>query len=129
MFFVQSMQRHLSFHLFFDNFFTWIPLLDELRERGWKATGTIRENRVSKCPLPTNKEFKKTDRGSMKYKATRAEEIIVCKWNDNSVVTVASNAAKVLPLSKVKRFSQHEKRYVQVDQPALIVLIKKTWKV
>lgn len=117
---LRTIDANAPFHLFFDNFFTSIPLLDELRERGLKATGTIRENRVSKCPLPTNKEFKKTDRGSLKYKATRAEEIIVCKWNDNSVVTVASNAAKVLPLSKVKRFSQHEKRYVQVDQPALI---------
>jgi hypothetical protein len=45
---------------------------------------------------------------------------LVCKWHDNSVVTVASNAIKVLPSYKVKRFSQQQKKYIHVDQPATI---------
>lgn len=48
--------------------------------------------------------------------------MIVCKWNDNSVVKVAPNAAKVLPLNKVKRFSQHDKKYILVDHPALLMM-------
>lgn len=108
------------FHLFFDNFFTSIPLLDELRVRGFKATGTIRENRLSGCPLPKNKVLQKSERGTFKYKSARDEEIVVCKWNDNSVVTVASNALKVMPTLKTRRFSQQHKRYIQIDQPAAI---------
>lgn len=107
---LRTVNAQAPFHLFFDNFFTSIPLLDELRVRGFQATGTIRENRVSKCPLPANNVFKKMERGSLNFKSTRAENIVVCKWNDNSVVTVASNACKVMPLYKVKRYSQQQQK-------------------
>lgn len=68
--------------MFFDNFFSSIPLFHELSNRGLKATGTIRENRTSKCPLPENKVFKKTERGTYVYKSSQPKEILVCKWND-----------------------------------------------
>lgn len=43
------------YHIFFDNFFTTVPLLYKLTEQGIRGTGTIRENRMSKCPLPEKK--------------------------------------------------------------------------
>lgn len=64
--------------------------------------------------------LQKSERGTFKYKSARDEEIVVCKWNDNSVVTVASNALKVTPTIKTRRFSQQHKRYIQIDQPAAI---------
>ena len=36
-----------SYHLFFDNYFTSLPLLTELRAKGIRGTGTMRENRTS----------------------------------------------------------------------------------
>lgn len=117
---LRKINGQAPFHLFFDNFFTSIHLIDELRERGIKATGTVRENRVAKCPLPTNKDLQRTPRGTFKYQSTRAEQILVCKWHDNSVVTVSSNAGPVQPIVKAKRFSQQLKKYVLVDQPAVI---------
>lgn len=119
---LRRLDPNAPFHLCFDNFFSSVPLFEELRTRGFKATGTIRENRVSKCPLPTNKNMQKTERGSFEYRTTRAEEILVCKWNDNNVVTVCSNSTKVMPTNKVKRFSQKQKKHVLVDQPTLIKL-------
>lgn len=117
---LRKMDNQAPFHLFFDNFFTSITLIDELRERGFRATGTIRENRLSGCPLPKKKRLEKTERGTFKYKSAKDEEIVVCKWNDNKVVTVASNALKVTPTVKTRRFSQQLKRYIQIDQPAAI---------
>lgn len=117
---LQSQHPNLPFHLFFDNFFSSIPLFHELSNRGLKGTGTIRENRTSKCPLPSNSEFKKTERGTFQSKSSSTENILVCKWNDNSVVTVASNVDTVEPVHKAKRFSQQTKKYVQIDQPAII---------
>ncbi|XP_067635184.1 piggyBac transposable element-derived protein 3-like [Eurosta solidaginis] len=108
------------FHLFFDNFFSSIPLFHELGERGLKATGTIREDRTQNCPLPCNKDFKKTESGTFKYKSSQPGDILVCKWNDNSVVTVASNSETIEPLHKAKRFSQQQKKYIMIDQPAII---------
>lgn len=117
---LQSLQPNLHFHLYFDNFFSSIPLFHELSNRNLKATGTIRENRTSKCPLPTNNEFKKTERGTFLFKSSHPENILVCKWNDNSAVTVASNVDSVEPLHKAKRFSQQQKKYILIDQPSVI---------
>ena len=44
--------------VFFDNYFTSYDLLVKLREKGFKATDTLRENRVGKPPLPSSKEPK-----------------------------------------------------------------------
>lgn len=118
--FLQVRYPDAPFHLFFDNFFSSIPLFQELGRRGLKATGTIREDRTKNCPLPSNKDFKKTERGTFKSKASKPGDILVCKWNDNSVVTVASNSETVEPLNKAKRFSQQQKKYIQIDQPKII---------
>ncbi|KAF9407002.1 hypothetical protein HW555_012826 [Spodoptera exigua] len=117
---LQSNHPSMHFHLYFDNFFTSIPLLHELSNRGLKATRTIRENRTSKCPLPSNAFFKKTERGAFQFKSSRPSSILVCKWNDNSVVTVTSNVESVEPLQKAKRFSQEQKKYIHIDQPYLV---------
>lgn len=62
--FAEVLQRKYSknvhFHLFFDNFFTSLHLLEELKSMGLKGTGTIRENRVGKqCPLSHSSILKK----------------------------------------------------------------------
>ncbi|RZB49909.1 DDE Tnp 1 7 and/or HTH Tnp Tc3 2 domain containing protein [Asbolus verrucosus] len=49
--------------MFFDNFFTSIKLLADLRNKGYRATGTIRNNRILKTPLVSEKEVSKRNRG------------------------------------------------------------------
>ena len=45
-------KKDLPYHLFLDNLFTTLPLLAELRKRGYNGTGTIRANRLGKeCTL------------------------------------------------------------------------------
>lgn len=108
------------YHIFFDNFFTSIPLLSELSQRKLKATGTIRENRTSKCPLQDTKSMKKTDRGSYDFRLAKDDNIVVCKWNDNSIVSIASNASSIQPTHTVTRYSQKLKKNISVTQPHLI---------
>lgn len=44
-------------NIYFDNLFTGFPLLCHLRERGYGATGTMRENRLPKsCPITDKKK-------------------------------------------------------------------------
>ena len=48
------------------------------------------------------------------------DEIIVCRWNDNNVVNVCSNAVGIEPVSKVSRYSAKEKKRIQVKQAHMV---------
>ncbi|XP_050293811.1 piggyBac transposable element-derived protein 3-like [Anthonomus grandis grandis] len=99
------------FHICFDKFFTSLSLLKKLKLRNIKATGTIRENRIPQSPFSNAAVLKKKTRGTFEW-SVADNEIDLCKRNDNSVVTLASNAGSVLLANKVKRFSQAEKKHV-----------------
>ena len=58
--------------------------------------------------------------GSFDFRLDREDELIICAWNDNSVVPLAPNSDTVGPLSMVARWSAKEKRRILVDQPNLI---------
>lgn len=132
---------HPSDHiLFFDNFFTSYDLLLILKEKGFRAIGTVRDNRTKRCPLKSSKMLEKQERGSLdvmyvskyfnhmfmsvknvycnyRYADTG---VLFVKWNDNSVVTVGTNFDGVNPLQTVKRWSRSQKSKVNVAQPHLI---------
>ncbi|KAK9729882.1 Transposase IS4 [Popillia japonica] len=95
----------------------WCLTLDE---KGFYATGTIRENRTAKCLLETTKQIAKRDRGWFDAAYDKNSSIRMVRWNDNAVVTVASNIEEVEPIGNIKRYSRKEKREVQVKQPNII---------
>lgn len=96
--------------IYFDNFFTSHSLLAELSKMGFYATGTIRDNRIGKCPITQVKKMKKEDRGTFDSAFDTKHGISVVRWNDNSVVTMATNWDKIYPLSMAKRYSRKEKK-------------------
>lgn len=114
-----------SYHFFFDNFFSNIPLIEELTNRKIKATGTLRENRRSGCPLPSNKVFKKSKRGSWDFRSTNKRSIIVATWNDNNIVNIVSNCVGIQPTHTVSRFSRAEKKRVNLEQPQALKVYNK----
>lgn len=110
-------QGNFPYHLFFDNFFTTIPLLDELAKIGLRGTGTIRENRIGSTGLNAKKLLKKKNRGYYEYCCTSDNKIVVVNWNDNNIVSIASNAENVFPIKQITRFSQKEKkRFLLINQ-------------
>ena len=62
-----------------------------LRNTGFQATGTIRENRLKKCPLKGSNEMKKQERGTYDYKFDTNKEILFVEWLDNTCLTVGTN--------------------------------------
>lgn len=108
-----------TFYLYFDNIFTFIPLMHELKNRVISATGTIRENRNSGFSLLASKQLQKEVRGTYVCKST-SEDILLCKWNDNNVVAISSNANSINPVQKVQRYSKQQKCRINIDQPYLI---------
>ena len=87
--------------VFFDNWFTTLPLLLYLKSKGILAVGTIRANCLQHCPLMTNKDLEKSGRGSLDYRVDNNSGIIVTKWVDNKVVQLVSNYTGIEPMGSV----------------------------
>ena len=119
-------KKLLSYHLVFDNFFTSVRLLSALKDMGLKGTGTVRENRTDKCPLIDVKEMKKKPRGFHDFRVDEKDNIIVCRWNDNSVVSLCSNAVGIYPQTQTTRFSRQTRQRIQVEQPAIVKFYNKS---
>ena len=110
------------FHLCYDNFFNSVKLVRTLKAKFVKATGPIRENRTEKYPLICNNALKKQGRGNYDFKTDTNHGVIVCKKNDNSVVNLCSNAARVHPIFNASQYLSSEKKRVQIEQPYLVKL-------
>lgn len=109
-----------SHSVFFDNFFTGYDLLVHLRNLGYQATGTIRENRLSKCPLQPTNVMKKEKRGTYDYMFDTNEEILFVRWSDNKCVCVGTNYDTIEPVKKVKRWQSDIKTKCDVPQPNVL---------
>ena len=96
----------------------WV--LIQLGEMGFWATGTMRNDRIENCPLVSINNTKKKDRG-VNDQTLSADNIEIANWNNNSVVTIESNAYGMLPLGKVKRWNKGQGN-INVEQPTVIIL-------
>lgn len=97
-----------SHEVFFDNFFTSYDLLAYLQDINMKASGTVRENRLKKCPLMSTSAMKKMERGVYDNKGDK--KVSAVKWNDNQCVVVATNYADVNAKTKTKRWNSSVKK-------------------
>lgn len=109
-----------KFSLYFDNYFTSVKLLEEITGRGHGATGTLRSNRVEKCPFTNSKSFSKKPRGSVEFHSNEDLTVVLARWNDNGLVTIGSNEHGVYPMAKAERYSQAVRKRVNIDMPSLI---------
>ncbi|XP_072142035.1 piggyBac transposable element-derived protein 3-like [Dermacentor andersoni] len=106
--------------LFFDNYFTSLPVLRVLRDKTIYAAGTIRSNRTEKCPLKPEGQMKKQGRGSSDCLVSSDEKIIITRWLDNRAVTLASNFLGIDEEDEVSRWSKADGKYVNVKRPAVV---------
>ncbi|KAK3924572.1 PiggyBac transposable element-derived protein 3 [Frankliniella fusca] len=98
----KSINDPSSAFVYFDNWFTGLPLLLYLRnEMDIIALGTIRQNRTEQCPLSSDKDLLKNGRGSSCIR-TSHEGTSIVKWADKKVVTLASTVAGIEPQTNVK---------------------------
>lgn len=76
-----------GYTLFFDNYFSSVPLMAKLKMEKTCACATIRSNRRQ---LPELRSDKSLTRGEYDFKTTE-EGITLFKWKDNKVVYIISN--------------------------------------
>nr|CAI5831567.1 unnamed protein product [Callosobruchus analis]CAI5839624.1 unnamed protein product [Callosobruchus analis] len=103
-------QKKLRYQIYVDNLFTSFNLLVYLKERGFGVTGTIRENRIPKDFPFDKKTMTKKNRGNLAAKINKEDGIMLMRWMDNAVVTIASTSYGIDPIQQVKRYSQAEKK-------------------
>jgi len=59
--------------------------------------------------------MKKEERGSYDYRTDVNSGLVVVRWNDNSVVTVASNYHGMNPITFAKRWSAAKKQEITIQ--------------
>ena len=102
-------------HLFFDNLFTSVPLLEKLSEKGIGGTGTMRQNRLGPIPIQKKKEVEKEwERGD--YTDIYHADFTVSVWKDNKPVYMGSNVHEVEPTHPVTRYSREQKKRITVGK-------------
>jgi len=119
---IDSIEPHtdlLCHTIFFDNFFTSDSLLADLSSKQIKAVGTVHDNRTSGADkvLTSTKDMKKKDRGSFDFVCDGT--VFVVKWNDNSIVNVASNFLTHLLLQSASRRVRGQSQTL-VQQPFVV---------
>lgn len=114
---VENRRNH---NIFFDNFFSSYKLFSILKEEGFFATGTIRENRTSNCPLQPVKSMMKKNRGFYDSQYDESTEIALVRWNDNSIVTTISTHYNTEPVKSAKRYNRKQKTTEHIPQPSII---------
>ncbi|XP_065313258.1 piggyBac transposable element-derived protein 3-like [Gordionus sp. m RMFG-2023] len=122
---LKALQKPNYHKIYFDNFFTSFKLLSYLKQMGYFATGTVRDNRIEHCPVESIKVVAKKERGYYDYRFEKLNEIFVVRWNDNSVVTVASTCHTISLLSNVSRYSKKISSKIKIPQPNMVTAYNK----
>lgn len=112
---VETMPRGSS--VFFDRYFTTVPLMEKLFTLNIDGTGTIMSNRLKGCKVKPDKEM---NRGDCEELVRTDQKLCVTKWMDNKSVLLLSTAYGVNPEGTVQRWDKHEKERVEVKCPNVV---------
>ena len=93
--------------VFFDNYFTSITLMEEMKNRGYYASGTCRDNRTDKCPISHKNFLKNEPRGAAQSRMSG--DIMLMKWKDNKEVDLISNFFDSTEMKSTRRYDRQEK--------------------
>ena len=107
-------------NVFYDNWFASYKLLAIFSAMELGASCTIQSQRTNSCPTKTDSALKKEGRGSFSKGIDEFTGVTIVKWHDNNVVNVGSNIFTVNPIADVERYSQSEKKKIQIKRPSLV---------
>ncbi|CAF4946857.1 unnamed protein product [Pieris macdunnoughi] len=123
---LRVVSRQRNHIVYFDNYYTSIPLLHFLKTQGIYSLGTIQRNRLGKtCKLPSKQEVMKSSvpRGTYAEYTTNVEdvEITAVSWKDNKQVILTSTYVGAEPVEKIERYDKKEKRKIKIKCPRLVM--------
>ncbi|KAJ8941586.1 hypothetical protein NQ314_010365 [Rhamnusium bicolor] len=100
--------KNLNYCIYFDNFYSSVPLMVHLANQGIYRLATVRRNRIPNNKLLEEKEMKKVDRGTSEEYVANVDgvDLSAVAWKDNKTVSLLSTAYGELPLHKVTRIQE-----------------------
>lgn len=110
--------------IYFDNFYTSIPLVTYLAKQGILSLGTVKQNRLPDCKFSDKKQMMKssTPRGTYEEYTAISDnvDITTVAWKDNKIVTLLSTYVGAEPVSTIDRFDKKLKKKIPVTCPKII---------
>ncbi|KAJ8386987.1 hypothetical protein AAFF_G00161640 [Aldrovandia affinis] len=118
----QPIPKQENYKLFFDNWFTSVPLVLTLAQHGIQCTGTVRGNRLPGVNLMCDAELKRAGCGSFEEKIAMVGEttLHIVKWYDNRSVTLLSDYTGAYPVTEFDRWDRKQKVIIKVPCPAVV---------
>ncbi|XP_061728471.1 LOW QUALITY PROTEIN: piggyBac transposable element-derived protein 4-like [Cydia pomonella] len=120
--------------VYFDNYYTSLPLMYYMAKEGILCLGTVQRNRLGKnCKLPTKPQVmaRSVPRGSFDEYITTHDEIdmTAVSWKDNKQVILLSTYVGATPVGTIERYDKNEKTKKPITAQKLLVNITLTWAV
>ncbi|CAK1579172.1 unnamed protein product [Parnassius mnemosyne] len=105
--------------LYFDRYFTTIPLLEALSKQNLHGTGPIMLNRLPDRVEINFKEDRNMKQGDVDQRVLD-DNIALVKWKYNKGLVMASNCTGGNCVDVVKRYDKNRKAYIDVDAPRVV---------
>lgn len=120
----RMVSRNVNHIIYFDNFYTSVPLVAYLAKEGIFSLGTVRVNRLRNCKLPEKNTIMKKNvpRGFYEENVATVDDIDVSAvvWKDNKPVNLLSTYVGAEPATTVTRFDKSKKERVAIPCPKII---------
>lgn len=116
-----------NFKVYFDNYYSTVPLVVHLARRGIFSLGTVRKNRVPNSKIPSDSDMKKKARGTSEECVTTVEgvEVTCVTWKDNKLVNLLSTFAGQEPLGEIRRYDRKQSKYITISCPNIVQIYNK----
>ena len=106
--------------LFCDRFFTTLPLISHMLDKGIYLTGTIAKRNLPVTFTGDAAMAKSGSGTSEQYVLDGAAAVSMVKWYDNKGVLMASPLFGIEPEDECRRWSKKDKQHLEVKRPAVI---------
>ena len=107
-------------YLYFDKFFTSRELLQNLREKGIRATGGVKDNRLLNCTIKPIHILSNENPGAFDHRFDKNAELLTVRWHGNKDVSIMSNYDDIKPTCIAKYYNVSEKLKTSVTQPKAV---------
>ena len=112
--FLEVLPKRISYNVFFDNYFTSFRLLKHLQINGIRATGTLNKGKLNKVPVQLPESLEKQPLGHYEKITVNNNAVTLVGWNDNRVVSLASNVYPAVLIKQVKPWDTKQKQFIVV---------------